>query len=104
MKKTIIFCIVVSILFFGCTKDAINVSIGADDIIRWDVQERGGITSYEFRESLFGSGRLTTRRLNMSTMQFDTKTIDATMSDIVSTNEFMSFRINGVKYVYRPNR
>jgi len=93
--------IAVFVLLSGRTREARNFSID-DYVARWEVFHNGRLTHYEFRERAFGAGRLTTRWLNMSTMQMESRTVDATMGEIRQSGGQLSFRINRTTYVYRP--
>jgi hypothetical protein len=104
MKKLLL-AVFIAILVFGCTKNISDLEIDDSnmflDVITWKVYENGRLTYYEFKEGL-GVSTLKTSWLNSSATQIETKTVDAKMSEIKTGNGFMSFKINNIKYVYKP--
>ena len=108
MRKTAVlalFVVFVSLLFLGCTKQVSDLSIDDSNpfltIVKWTTYGRGEIIQYEFREGL-GTGTLKTTRFKLPDMQTSSKTVDAKMGDIERGNGFVSFKMNGVKYIYKP--
>lgn len=106
MKK-IILLFIICVLLIGCTKNVTELTYDDSNsfmtVYKWQVYENGRITHYEYIDGL-GRGRLTTRWLNMNTMQFETKSVEAKFGELVTGKGFISFKINGIKYVYKSTK
>ena len=106
MKKLLFIIWVLCLIFItGCENKVSNLVIDDDNsfvtIIKWETYKNGKFTLYEYKEGL-GISRLTTKRSNSGKNTLDTKTVDAKMDNIIKGDGFVSFTVNGVKYVYRP--
>jgi hypothetical protein len=67
--------------------------------VKWKISRDDKIFHYEFKERP-GIGKLTICWVNTN-MQVGGKTVDAKMSKIEQGDGFISFKINGTKYIYR---
>ena len=109
MKKHSFFFIVVLLLLAGCSKEIYDLEIDDSnsflDVITWKVSVPGGLDLYTYKSGL-GMDRLTIENWRWNTgvedLKKTSKTIDAKMGDIETGNGFMAFKINGIKYIYRP--
>ena len=109
MKKHFIFVIIILVFLVGCSKEIYDLEIDDSnsflDVITWKVSVPGGLDLYTYKSGL-GTDRLTIEnwRWNkgVEDLKKSGKTVDVKMGDIETGNGSMSFKINGIKYVYRP--
>jgi hypothetical protein len=103
MKKLLLVVIIILIILSSCTKDIEDFEYYSNDsllkVIRWNISGSDKILHYEFREGP-GISRLTTCWV-YTNMQAGTKMENAKMGEIEQGDGFLSFKINGTKYIYR---
>ncbi|MDR0289826.1 MAG: hypothetical protein LBI06_02715 [Treponema sp.] len=103
MRRLLFSVIIFGILFSNCSKDIEEFEYDNSNsfltVAKWKITGKGRIALYEFRERA-GVSRLTTSWLN-SNMRVGSKTVNAKMGDIEQGIGFISFKINGTRYVYR---
>ena len=102
MKKLIFSAITFGILFLNCTKHIENFEYDDSDsfltVVKWRISEDDRTAHYVFKEG-HGVSRLTKSWVNTN-MRVSSKTVDAKMGDIEQGDGYISFWINGTKYVY----
>ena len=111
MKKLSLLAIIILVLLVtGCTKEITNLKIDDSNafmsVVTFTEIGAGKVTRYTFKEGL-GQATLTTEKivygpLGANADKVTTKTVNARMSDITREGNRLSFKINGIRYVYTP--
>jgi hypothetical protein len=103
MRKLILSSIIFGIIFSNCTKHIESFEYDDSDsfltVVKWKISENDRTAHYVFKEGP-GVSRLTKSWVNTK-MFVSSKTVNAKMGDIERGDGFISFWINGTKYVYR---
>lgn len=67
-------------------------------VFTWETNDLRGLTYYEYSDGL-GTGKLTTKWVAGNEVK--RKTVDAKLGDIEQGKDFLAFKINGTKYIYK---
>ena len=103
MRKLIFSVVVLGFIFSNCTKHIEDFEYDDSDsfltVVKWKISGDDMIAHYVFKE---GPNMSSLTRCWINTDMFvGSKTVDAKMGDIEQGDGFISFWINGTKYVYR---
>jgi hypothetical protein len=103
MKKLFFFVITIGVFLPSCTKHIEGFEYDDSDsfltVVKWKISESDRTAHYLFKEGQ-GISKLTKSWVNTK-MLAGSKTVNAKMGEIEQGDGFISFWINGTKYVYR---
>jgi hypothetical protein len=103
MRKLILSSIIFGIIFSNCTKHIESFEYDDSDsfltVVKWKISGDDRVDHYEFKEGS-GVSKLSKSWIKAN-MYTGSKTVNAKMGDIEQGDGYISFWINGTKYVYR---
>jgi hypothetical protein len=103
MRKMVFVAIIFWVILPSCSKHIEDFKYDNSNslltVAKWKISGNDRIAHYEFKEKN-GVSKLTTSWVDTN-MQVGSKTVNAKMGEIEQGDGFLSFKINGTKYIYR---